>query len=403
MQIEFPSSFLWGAALSSYQCEGGNYNSDWYLWEKQKQLTSAGIACDHYHLFDRDFQLARSLNLNSLRLSLEWARICPDSSSISAPELAHYVKVVDTLRKHGLKPIVTLHHFTNPVWFANSGGWLNPENVDGFLRFLKAAVESLKGKVDFWLIFNEPLVYIYNGFVQGCWPPGKSSLRLVKKVVTNMVAAYCQGYQEIKNIYRQAGLTAQVSLAKHTLVFSGCPGLMLPFNSFTAFCRSKIFNFRLLDYLEKKRCLDFIALNYYCKYYSRFGGLLGRECSHGGHKERRNSLDWSVYPQGIYAITKILKKFGLPILVTENGTSEIDERFYRDFLLSHLKNLHRALTEGADVIGYLWWSLLDNFEWDKGYQHRFGLIEVDYYNLKRRIKPFAYTYAKICKENKLSL
>jgi beta-glucosidase len=149
--------------------------------------------------------------------------------------------------------------------------------------------------------------------------------------------------------------------------------------------------------------LDFIALNYYCKEYTKFKGLLGDECSHDFHKERKNYLGWHVYPQGLYRILISLNKFSLPILVTENGTAEDKQHFYEDYMMTHLKSLGQAIQKGVNVIGYLWWSLIDNFEWDKGFGPRFGLAEVDYTSFERKIRPFAYKYAKICKENKLEI
>ncbi len=401
MQIQFPSSFLWGASLSSYQCEGGNSNCDWYLWEKERGLETAGSACDHYHLFEKDFQLARELNLNSLRISLEWARIHPEPSCFLEQELEHYRKVADALIKYGLKPMVTLHHFTNPIWFVKKGGWSDSKNIDYFLSFLKKTVEALREKVDLWIIFNEPLIYIYNSFIHGIWPPGDKSLGRGKKVLDNIIAAYLTGYQEIKRIYQQSESLPQVSIAKSLRIFSPCPGPNFVLNSLSAGLRSRCFNFWLLDYLAKKNALDFLGVNYYCREFSKFKGLIGKESDYKPKGGRKNYLGWNVYPQGFYKLLKKLAKYNLPIIITENGTAERESPFYEDFLIKHLKSLALAIDEGVDIRGYFWWSLMDNFEWDKGFGPRFGLAEVDYNTLKRRLKPFAYTYGKICKDNKL--
>ncbi|UCD15141.1 MAG: glycoside hydrolase family 1 protein [Candidatus Omnitrophota bacterium] len=401
MQLKFPSHFLWGAAISSYQCEGENYNSDWCLWEKERALERAETACNHYHLFEEDFQLARRLNLNSLRISIEWARVCPQKSVISDEEITHYSAVVDTLCKFNLTPFITLHHFTNPIWFSARGGWASSENIDSFLNYLQKIVGALKDKVNYWLIFNEPLVYIYNSFICGIWPPGGRSLKTALRVFKNIIAAYITGYQEIKRIYKDSEVIPQISLAKNMRLFSPCPKYNLGLNNFSSFIRDKIFNYPVYDYLSKKKYLDYLAINYYCKEYVRFSLPLGEECNHSFHKEHRNYLGWYIYPYGFYEILKKLKKYSLPVIITENGTAETRDCFYQDYLVSHLKSLAQALEEGLDIKGYLWWSLLDNFEWDKGFGPRFGLIEVDYNTLRRKIKPFAYIYAKICKENRL--
>jgi beta-glucosidase len=181
--FKFSESFLWGAALSSYQTEGGNVYSDWNLWEKERGLEPCGNACDHYRLFREDFRIARQLNLKALRISLEWARICPVNKEPLQEELAHYVQVCDEMLKLGLKPVVTLHHFTNPVWFSKKNGWLDHKNIDSFLYYLKKTVEVLRDKVDTWLIINEPMVYVYKGYLEGSWPPGKKSLNDAVRVV----------------------------------------------------------------------------------------------------------------------------------------------------------------------------------------------------------------------------
>jgi beta-glucosidase len=286
MQIELPSSFLWGAAISSYQTEGKNFNTDWCLWEKERKLEEAGIACNHYYLFKKDFELARQLNLNCLRFSLEWARVCPEPGVYLDQELEHYKEVVATLLKFNLKPIATLHHFTNPIWFVKKGGWLSSENIDFFLEYLKRTVEALKDKIEYWLIINEPLVYIYNSFVLGIWPPGVKSLNDALRVLKNIISAYIVGYEEIKMIYSDTPV--QISLAKHLRTFSACPKYNFGLNSLSAYLRDRAFNLYLLDYLKKKDRLDFIAINYYCKENVRFKGLMGEECKHDFSNERKN-------------------------------------------------------------------------------------------------------------------
>ena len=403
MEIQFPSHFLWGAALSSYQCEGDNSNSDWCLWEKEKGLTNSASACKHYELFDQDFKLASSLNLNSLRISLEWARIQPDAATFSQQAINHYKEVIDSLIRYNLKPIVTLHHFTNPIWFAKQGGWAKSSNIDYFLRFLRKTVEALKGKVDLWIIFNEPLVYIYNSFICGIWPPGVKSLSQANKVLKNILDAHITGYQEIKSIYRDNNIQPQISMAKSLRIFSPSPGPNFILNSLTAGLRSYLFNFRILNYLTKKKALDFIGLNYYCREFSKFKGLVGQESDYKPKGQRQNYLGWNVYSQGFYKLLKKLKRYDLPIIITENGTAESQDSFYEDFLINHLKNLARAIKDGVDIRGYMWWSLMDNFEWDKGFGPRFGLTEIDYSTFERKLKPFAYTYGKICKNRKIEI
>lgn len=403
MEIKFPSDFLWGTAISSYQCEGGNYNSDWYLWEKTRKLQPAGAGCGHYHRFREDFSLAKSLNSNALRFSLEWSRICPEPGVFLREEIEHYHKVFDSLKKNNLKPLVTLHHFSNPIWFVNRGGWMNPKNIDFFLEFVKKSVEEFKEKAEYWLIINEPLVYIYNGFIRGIWPPGHKSLVCAHKVLKNMRAAYLDGYREIKNIYKDSTICPKVSLARHLRKFSPCQGPAFLLNCLGSHLRNKFFNFSLLDDLAKRGALDFIGLNYYCIDYTHFTNILGGKIRPEPVSPRRNQLGWYIDPRGFYDVLISLKKFGLPVIITENGTAETEDPLYEDYLISHLQALAKAYSQGVNVAGYLWWSLLDNFEWAEGFKAKFGLIEVDYKTQKRKCKPFSRNYAKICRDNKILL
>ncbi|MCP4652886.1 MAG: glycoside hydrolase family 1 protein [Candidatus Omnitrophica bacterium] len=399
MQIEFPHYFLWGAATSSYQTEGGNLNSDWSDWEKSRKLQPAADACKHYQQFPQDFQLASDLGLKALRFSIEWSRICPRPGEVCQRELSHYKAVIKSLKDNGLKPFLTLHHFTNPRWFAHSGGWLNSKNIDYFLQYLSVTAQALKEDVDYWLIFNEPLVYLFNGYIKGIWPPGKTSLPIAIRAFKNIISAYKTGYWEIKNICKHNPSVAQVSLAKHMIAFSPCPNSKL--GGLSAALRDKLFNTSLCAYLKKNKCLDFLALNYYYKEYTKFSGPLGEECSHK-HKERKNYLGWNIYPQGLYQMLIRSKKLNLPIMITENGTAEESSEMYQDYMVKHLKAIADAIADGVDVRGYFWWSLIDNFEWDKGFEPRFGLAHVDYSTFARKLKPFAFRYAKICKENMMT-
>lgn len=403
MRIDFPSSFFWGAAISSYQTEGENTNSDWYLWENKKKLEQAGKASNHYHLFQKDFELAKDLHFNSLRISLEWSRICPRIHNYADKELAHYRQVIESLAALHIKPIVSLHHFTNPIWFYEKGGWLSHKNVDLYLHYLRKVVNLLKDKVEYWLIFNEPLVYIYNSFILGIWPPGRKSLIDAQKALRNIIQAYTLGYREIKALYAGGAVYPKISFSKHMRIFSPCPTLNIGLNNICANLRDGLFNWQILDRMHQKNLMDFIAINYYCKEYVKFKFPLGIACGHTNHSENKNYLNWYIYPQGLYELLIKLKKYNLPIIITENGTAQTNDTAYEEYLTSHLASVGNAISQGVDIRGYLWWSLIDNFEWHEGFGPRFGLIEVNYHNFSRRIRPFALTYAKICKENRLEI
>ena len=402
MLVKFPSGFLWGSSISSYQVEGDNTCSDWFFWEKKKRFAPASEACRHYSLYPEDFDFAVRLGHNALRFSLEWARVCPQADTFCEEEIAHYLDVVKNLKDKNLTPILTLHHFTNPIWFFKRDGWLDARAVEHFIFYLTKIGEVFKDYVKYWIIFNEPLVYIYNGFLRGIWPPGYRSVTKARIVLKNILKAYLLGYKELKRIYGDK--ECKVSVAKHMRIFSACPHYNAGQNFIFAYLRSKIFNYSPIECLLRQRALDFLGLNYYCKDYVKTGfNIFGKECKTSHHEERRNTLGWNIYPQGLYEILAKLKSYQIPVIITENGTSERKEALYEDFLTEHIKATAKALYEGTDVIGYMWWSLLDNFEWDKGFSHRFGLLKTDFDSFKREPRSFAFVYKQICENNAINI
>ncbi len=404
--IQFPDNFLWGAATSAYQVEGGNSNCDWWQWERQAGLKEAsGDACRHYQLYREDFDLAKQLNHNAHRLSVEWARIEPQKGNFSQTEIRHYIDVIDSLRMRGIEPIVTLHHFTNPAWFALEGGWLNSQAAERFLRYTNHIVSALSGKVKYWVTFNEPMVYLYQSFILGLWPPQEKSFLKALRVASTLSAAHTKAYHLIRGIYRKQGLEPPlISIANNMQSFMPCrPNFR---NRVAASLRNKIYNFSFLDRLWRKKTLDFIGLNYYTRGLVdvkkwRLRNLLMDNCLHPGHGLKKNSLGWDIYPQGLYDLLVKLRKYGLTVIILENGICTEDDKLRWDFIDGHLRSVHRAICAGVKVSGYLYWSLLDNFEWDKGFGHRFGLIKVDYSDYKRTVRESAKKLAEVAGRNRL--
>jgi len=399
--FSFPEGFLWGSATSSYQVEGQNNNNDWYLWEiEAKTPFRCGDGVDSYHRFEEDFDLAKSLGHNAHRLSFEWSRIQPEKSRFNDREIEHYKKVISSLRKKSLKPVVTLHHFTNPLWFYRDNCWLNPASADYFAEYVAKVSERFSGLVDCWITVNEPMVYIYNSYIRGLWPPGDKSLNKALRALENIKKAHIRAYDIIHKNCSQAS----VSVAKHMRVFSPCYRFNFGQNSVPAFLRNRLFNFNILEFFIGKKALDFIGLNYYAKDFVKYSVKFsfGENCKSAHHRLRKNSLNWYMDAKGILKILIKLKRFKMPVMITENGTTEAADFFYEDYLKRHLFYIAKAIESGVNVTGYLWWSLIDNFEWDKGYRAKFGLIEVDK-DLNRQIKPFALVYKDICVNNRLEI
>lgn len=400
--ISFPKNFLWGAATSAYQVEGNNQNSDWWEWEKRVNLKqTSGQACRHYQLFLEDFDLAKSLNHNAHRLSIEWSRIQPQEDTFSQQEIAHYCDVLTALQKRSLEPVVTLHHFTNPIWFAEIDGWENKNSVDYFLNYVGCIAEALADKVKYWVTINEPMVYLYYSYVDGAWPPQKRSVFKAKKVFDNLILAHIKAYQLINTIYKKKGLSSPlISIAQNMQAFEFCRNL--PRNKFAVFLKEWIFNLRVLDILNRRRTLDYIGLNYYSRNLTdardwSFKELFIYGCTEGHSKLKKNSMGWDIYPQGLYKVLLSIKKYKLPVFILENGICTSDDNQRWEYVFEHLKSLNLAMQQGVEVLGYLYWSLLDNYEWDKGFVPRFGLVDVDYNTYERRVKESAKKLSLVCK------
>jgi len=380
--LKFPENFLWGAATSAYQVEGGIKKSDW------SELFPAGQACNHYQFYEQDSDLIEKLNQNAHRFSLEWSRLEPAEGKFDQKEIEHYRQFLLSLKKKGVKTVVTLHHFTNPLWLAQKGGWANKKVVFYFSRFAQKMLEEYQDLVDFWITINEPLIYASLSYLEGRWPPQKKNPLLFLKVVKNQISAH----KKTHRVFHQIKKDVKLGLAKNNAFFE-------PFsNSFlnklpVALARYFGNNF----FLERiKNHLDFIGLNYYFHSRLKFPFKIKNE------NKLVSDLDWEIYPQGIYYVLKELKKYHLPVYVVENGLADKKDKLRKDFIEKHLFWIHQAIQAGVNVKGYFHWSLMDNFEWDLGFKPCFGLIEIDYQTLERKIRPSALFYAEICKRNSLN-
>lgn len=399
--LKFPKNFLWGSATSSYQVEGNNANADWWAWEKRAGKENSGAACRHYELYEQDFDLARGLHHNTHRLSIEWSRVEPQEGKFSQDEIRHYADVIAALRKRNLEPVVTLHHFTNPIWFSESGGWEKQPSVERFMNYCDVVIRALAGGVRYWITINEPTVYLSHSYILGNWPPQVKSWRKAKSVHYNLVAAHIEVYRLIHKIYKELSLPApSVSISQHIQAFVPCgTGFR---NRFAANFRNAWYNFEFIDQIVEAHAADFIGANYYSRQLVDltgwgFSDLVMGVCKNNHDPVKKNSLGWDIYPQGLSDVLLKLKKYNLPVIITENGICTLDDNLRWEYISAHLKSAHLAMENGVDIKGYLYWSLLDNFEWDKGFGPRFGLIDVDYATSRRMVRDSAKKFAEVCK------
>lgn len=406
-QLKFPDNFLWGAATSAYQVEGNNSGADWWQWEIDNGKEKSGAACRHYELYKEDFDLAKSLNHNAHRFSIEWSRIEPEEGVFQEAELRHYIDVVDSLRLRGIEPIVTLHHFTNPRWFSRQGGWLNKKAPEYFTRYCGHVVTALSERVRYWITINEPTVLTAYGYLSGVWPPGLKSPEKGMAVLKTLAAAHVKAYNLIHNIYNKKSAAGPfVGFAQFTQAFVPCADTLM--NKTAVYLRNKTYNLGFIDCAARRKSLDFIGINYYYRHlvHSKkfvFDLLSLEQCRDGCKPLQKTSLGWDIYPEGIYDILSGIKKYNLPVIITENGIAASDDNMRWAYIRDHLLNIGRAMDHGVDVRGYLYWSLLDNFEWDKGFTPRFGLVDVDYKTCRRSVRASAVKLSEIRRINKAPL
>jgi beta-glucosidase len=409
MKFQFPKNFLWGAATSAHQVEGGLIN-DWSEWEKEncdilakkgwerasdwqrekfpeiKNPTNyiSGKAADHYNLYDQDFAMAQELGHNATRISIAWERIEPSEGIFNEKELDHYLNVIKSMKRHGLEPFVTLYHWPVPLWFRDIGGWENKKAVEYFARYTQKVVEKLKDEVKFWIVINEPWVYTTLHYFQGDRPPAKKNLFSAWRVYDKLAVAHNLAYDEIKKIDNDA----QVGSSHLMIWFEANPNNLV--NRWLKSWADWYVNNRWFDLIGGKQ--DFIGLNHYHHDTVNWGFAKNAD-------KQVNDLGWELYPESIFQVLMMLKKYKKPVYITENGLADAEDSRRKWYLEECLKYVCQAIEKGVDVRGYLHWSLLDNFEWDYGYWPRFGLIEVDFEKLTRRPRKSARWYKEVCKNN----
>ena len=419
----FPPNFLWGTASAAHQVEGNNTNNQWWAFEQQPGAIwrgdKSGLACDWWRAAEQDFERMAEMGLNAHRLSLEWSRIEPQPGHFDPAALDRYRQMLGGLRSRGMTPLVTLHHFTEPVWFTRMGGWENGASVAFFRRYVEVATRALGDLCDFWATINEPLVYIAQGWFLGVWPPGKQDFLTAMRVMRHLLFAHAEAYHAIHAHQPQA----RVGYAKHVRLSTGLrPGNR--WDRYAAGLRRWLFEhiwvadtddgwLRPPLSLTRRdprlaKTLDYIGLNYYTRDYIRFaldpGQLFGQTVTlpNAEHSDCGREGPFSQFdPEGLHQVCQEVRRFrsDLPIYITENGLPDRDDDQRPRWLLAHLRALQRAIASGCDVRGYFHWTLVDNFEWAEGWGLRFGLFEMDPATQERTPRPSAAVYGAIARAN----
>jgi beta-glucosidase len=416
MSSKFPKDFYWGAATSAHQIEGG-LNNDWSKWEKEHAKVESefyrkggrrkfnypigevnvkearkeenyisGKAADSFHRYKEDVAILKELGLNAYRFSIDWSRIEPEKGKYSEEGLEYYKNLIKELKNNDIEPFLTCWHWPIPLWLEKEGGLLAKDIVNYFESYVEVLVKNFGQDVKYWMTINEPLVVSGAGYFQGSRPPGKSNIfKFWKVAYINLVKMHKVGYKAIK----ASDENLRVSLAKHLFGARLREG-----DSLIEKILKPIWGYLWNDLFLKKveEYLDFIGLNYY----------EDTEVFDSKRKgKKKTDIGWALEPYSIYYVLKDLKhKYNLPIIVTENGLADREDKYRKWWLDETVRAMEDALEDGVDLFGYLHWSLLDNFEWSEGHWPKFGLVEVDRETCERRIRESGYYYKDLIKEKK---
>jgi beta-glucosidase len=384
----FPDGFVWGTATAAHQVEGNNWNNDWWAWEHNPAAPCkepSGDACDHWDRWPEDLELLAGLNLKAFRLSVEWARIEPEDGEFSFAALDHYRRVCARCRELGVEPIVTLHHFTTPRWVAAAGGWADPNTAERFARYAGRVAGAVGDLVDRVCTINEPNWLVTNGYFLGIWPPGEKDMGAALRATENVVAAHRRAGEAVRAARPDVGVGLAVSMSD----FHTAPGGEQQ--------RDQIRHFMEDVWLDATKGDDFLGVQVYTRIRVGPDGVLPNE-----EGVRTTLMGYEFWPEALAGcLRRAWEVTGLPLLVTENGIGTDDDAERIEYVQRALEGVLGCIAEGIDVRGYLYWSLLDNFEWAYGYGPTFGLIAVDRTTQQRTVKESARWLARVAAGNRL--
>jgi beta-glucosidase len=417
MLKSFHKDFLFGVATSAYQIEGDNQN-DWTEWEKKAKisgrLTPCGKATDHWNRYENDFLLLKELGVNAYRFSLEWSRIEPKPGEINQTALQRYRDMVLLLKKLGIEPVVTLHHFTNPLWLHTDFPWHTEKSIERFAKYAEKVISTLSPEVKYWITINEPVVFILLGYIDGGNPPGFKDSKLAFYALKNLLLAH----KKASEIIRHYSPEARIGIA-HNMMKISPARIFNPLDLYLTKHADRFYNWMLVDAfaynilnyrffsvfrkrekLELKNTIDFLGINYYTRMHFKFDLLKPFHLSFFSFDKSKNGLSdmrWEIYPEGLESVlNRVYEKLHLPIIITENGIADREDQKRIKFITDHLKVLKRC-QKNIPLDGYFYWSLLDNYEWLLGFEPRFGLYEVDYQTFERKKRKIADYFAKLAK------
>jgi beta-glucosidase len=429
--LRFPDGFLFGAATSSHQVEGENPHSDWWRFERQPgrvqnftNFPEFGQCrkSDHWRQFDQDVERMREeLSLSGYRFSVEWSRVEPAEGRFDEAAIERYVAMCARLREAGIRPMVTLFHWSSPDWIwdharESETGWYAPSIVERFARFCDQVVPRLSPHVDLWCTLNEPNIFLYGAFSEGVLAPGhRARDGQLPPILAHLFACHVRAHALIKRLRpdAQVGIANNFMIVEPSSPWNPLEGLVAAQieQQFTwsfpdavrdgyASFRSRSGRMRRIHLPGLRGTVDYLGVNYYERMLVRVKGVdLRRPELLHDHRGTKEVWPREIYTRGFVDVLRAAwRRYGLPIYVTENGRSHPDDGEREAFLREHLRALaHTISAHGVDVRGYFYWSLLDNQEWAQGFVPRLGLYEVDYATGARTLRQTGRSYAEIAR------
>ncbi len=402
----FPDQFLWGTATSAHQVEGNNINSDGWVLEHLPETIfeeSSGDACDHYHRYPEDIALLAKLGFNAYRFSIEWARIEPEEGEFSYAALEHYRRMLVACHEHGIKPVVTFHHFTSPRWLIQKGGWLDEKTPERFARYCERVDQHLGDLITAACTLNEVNLATllskmlpfnlqetpwWNIAAQafGVTPDRLGLFQFVAKpqMRENIMAAH---HRAVEALHSGRG-NYPVGITLALVDIQSVEGGEAQAAEFTRLIADQ--------YLEQLTHDDFVGVQTYTRKLFGPDGVINP-----GEDVEKNQMGEEFYPEAIGgSIRHAAKVAGIPIMVTENGLASTDDTQRVRYYQRAIRSVIQTMQEGIDVRGYFAWSMMDNFEWNSGYRPKFGIVAVDRETQQRTPKPSAAWLGEIAKNNR---
>ena len=419
----FPLSFIWGTATSAHQVEGNCINN-WSEFEKGKKDDGqpnikndqrSGIACDHWNRFPEDITLLGELGVTHYRFSIEWSKIQPKHDTFNQDVLDHYSEMINAMVEKNIIPVLTLHHFTHPLWFEQLGAFEKEENISIFVSFCKKVFNEYSHKVEYWCTINEPAVVATQGYFSGMFPPGKKDSQLSAIVLKNLLEAHVQTYWALKKM--ENGTKVKIGLVKNINQFDPWRRWHL-LDWLISNISNHFFNDSTIDFLRTGRfkvyipgfvrinhknlsaisSTDYFGLNYYSHNHLKIQLSLKKPFTlEFKENDILTDMPYSIYGEGLYRAIRSVSVLNIPIMITENGIADAEDDKRELYINRYLYAVSQAIKDGYNVIGYFYWSLLDNFEWAFGYNMKFGLYSINYNTQTRSLRKGSKAFVKIVK------